>query len=145
MNLSDYVIFPLMFIIWASAGAVKMVFKDKGINTKYIPYVAMGIGAVLAVAMRYTSDILSDYNLWWTIVYGLINGLLAVGVNEMGKSMTNSKGETVSVVGSQSADELWEINIDEEEKDAEEETVNDYNESDVEEVSTGTEDETAQG
>lgn len=123
MNLSDYVIFPLMFIIWASAGAVKMVFKDKGINTKYIPYVAMGIGAVLAVAMRYTSDILSDYNLWWTIVYGLINGLLAVGVNEMGKSMTNSKGETVSVVGSQSADELWEINIDEEEKDAEEEYI----------------------
>lgn len=123
MNLSDYVIFPLMFIIWALAGAVKMVFKDKGINTKYIPYVAMGIGAVLAVAMRYTSDILSDYNLWWTIVYGLINGLLAVGVNEMGKSMTNSKGETVSVVGSQSADELWEIDIDEEEKDAEEEYI----------------------
>lgn len=123
MNLTDYAIFPLMFIVWALAGAVKMVFKDKGINTKYIPYVAMAIGTVLALAMRYTSDIMSDYNVWWTIVYGCINGLLAVGVNEMGKSMTNSNGETVSVVGSQSADELWEINIDEEEKDAEEEYV----------------------
>lgn len=145
MNFSDYIIVPLELIVWVLCGIVKKLFKKYNLDTSWIPYIAATLGVILAVAMKYTSDFIGGNNIWEVVVIGIANGFVAVGINEAGKTVTNSKGEEVSVVSTKTPDELWEENIDEEEKDAEEETVNDYNESDVEEVSTGTEDETAQG
>lgn len=133
MNFADYIIVPLELITWFICGLVKKLFKKHNIDTSYIPYVAVAVATVLAIAMHYTSDLVAGNNIWEVIVIGIANGFVAVGINEAGKTVTTSSGESAAVMN-QDVDELWEESIDEEERDAEEEVVNDYAEDDVTEV-----------
>lgn len=134
MNFADYIIIPLELITWVLCGIVKKLFKQNKLDTSWIPYIAMGFSTVLAIAMHFTSDIVGGNNIWEVIVIGVANGCVAVGINEASKITKDSNGNEVTVVPTESADELWEENIDEEEKDAEEEIVDDYKEDDVEEA-----------
>lgn len=133
MNFADYIIVPLELITWFICSLVKKLFKKHNIDTSYIPYVAVAVATVLAIAMHYTSDLVAGNNIWEVIVIGIANGFVAVGINEAGKTVTTSSGESAAVMN-QDVDELWEESIDEEERDAEEEVVNDYAEDDVTEV-----------
>lgn len=133
MNFSEYIIVPLELIVWVLCSLVKKLFKKNNIDTSYIPYVAIILGIILAIAMKYTSDLVGGDNIWEVIVIGIANGAVAVGINEAGKSVATPNGET-AVVMDEDLDEVYEELIDEEEKDAEEEIVDNYDESDVEEV-----------
>lgn len=133
MNFADYIIVPLELITWFICSLVKKLFKKHNIDTSYIPYVAVAVATVLAITMHYTSDLVAGNNIWEVIVIGIANGFVAVGINEAGKTVTTSSGESATVMN-QDVDELWEESIDEEERDAEEEVVNDYAEDDVTEV-----------
>lgn len=138
MNFSEYIIVPLELIVWVLCSLIKKLFKKNNIDTSYIPYVAISLGIILAIAMKYTSDLVGGSNIWEVIVIGIANGAVAVGINEAGKSVTTSGGET-AVVMDEDLDEVYEELIDEEEKDAEEEIVDNYDESDVEEVNVTSE------
>lgn len=140
MNFADYIVIPLELIVWVLCGLVKKEMRKRSWDTSYIPYIAMAISTVLAIAMHYTSDLIGGDNIWDVIVIGIANGLVAVGINESSKLTKDSSGNEVTVVSTSSPDELWEINIAEAEKDAGEETIDGYSEE-VEEVSVGTEDE----
>lgn len=133
MNFADYIIVPLELITWFICSLVKKLFKKHNIDTSYIPYVAVAVATVLAIAMHYTSDLVAGNNIWEVVVIGIANGFVAVGINEAGKTVTTSSGEFAAVMN-QDVDELWEESIDEEERDAEEEVVNDYAGDDVTEV-----------
>lgn len=138
MNFGENIIVPLELIVWVLCSLVKKLFKKNNIDTSYIPYVAISLGIILAIAMKCTSDLVGGTNIWEVIVIGIANGAVAVGINEAGKSVTTSSGET-AVVMDEDLDEVYEELIDEEEKDAEEEIVDNYDESDVEEVNVTSE------
>lgn len=133
MNFSDYIIVPLELIIWVLCSLIKKLFKKKNVDTSYIPYIAMLLGVTLAIAMKCTSDMIGGSNIWEVIVIGIANGAVAVGINEAGKTVTTSSGEQ-AIVMNKDVDDIYEEVIDEPEKDAEEEIVENYDESDVAEI-----------